>query len=309
MPTARARRVSESSHVVGAEAAVAVQPEAEDPAIQELLDFHELAFETVFGRDYDGTESAYFFEQPLDESTYATVVPGWNTVGEPVDALVLLAQPIDVSDFADPGNGVTIISAAHIAGTLEGVEKQGFWGISMVYDFSDGVRYNDLFLLQDLDETTEKALMAWAGLLEYNYRGDPDEMEECTTSCEIALETCMRNAEINHEYCGKDAVAFYAKCCVACTAAALVPGFGLFAITVCIAGCSGNLAFDGYMCNSNFDQAVAICYSNFRGCMEGCGWILAEVGNSNAVNSPPSRITRGDTHPDAHSGSSRCADG
>ena len=263
--------------MVGAEAEVAVQPEAEDPAIQELLDFHVLAFETVFGRDYDGEESGYLFEQPLDESTYATIVPGWNTVGEPVDALVLLAQPIDVSDFADPGNGVTIISAAHIAGTLEGVDKQGFWGISMVYDFSDGVRYNDLFLLQDLNETTEKALLANAGLMDYG-RGDPDEMQACIKAAVILFQACMAAAFAGLGSCNDTASAVTTGClivCVGITASTGWSGIGTIAGLACVGLCYAAELKMLSACAKTYDGDTALCYGKLQADLLDCGIRLA----------------------------------
>lgn len=269
--------------ITGAVAEVSLQPEFEDPTLQDLFDFHVLAFETVFDRDYDGTESAYFFEQPLDESTYATVVPGWNTVGEPVDALVLLARPIDVSDI-EPNEGITIISAAHIAGTLHGVADQGFWGISVVYDFIDGVRYNDLFLLQDLDETTEQALLVNAGLMDYG-RGEPEKMQACITACDITLQTCIRAADAGFGACEDSAEGEVARClamCVVGGGAIMVPlpGLGLLVGLGCVGLCAYGGIKDMEACTAVYNGAVATCWGTFQACMAGCG---IEIANKPAA--------------------------
>ena len=270
--------------ITGAVAEVSLQPEFEDPTLQDLFDFHVLAFETVFDRDYDGTESAYFFEQPLDESTYATVVPGWNTVGEPVDALVLLARPIDVSDI-EPNEGITIISAAHIAGTLHGVADQGFWGISVVYDFIDGVRYNDLFLLQDLDETTEQALLVNAGLMDYG-RGEPEKMQACIAACESAMAACMNAAYVGLGTCQSNAATDMTVCILACAglgvgigAIPATPGIGLLVGIGVGLGCAGMCMVLNSKaltaCVAAYNAAAAVCLATFNTCLTGCGITIA----------------------------------
>ena len=89
-------------------------------ASRALLDFHKLTFETVLGRPYNGTESGYLFNQPLDETTYGTTVQGSSVAGDPIEALVLYADPIDISSIL-PQNGVTMISSALVAGSLAGI--------------------------------------------------------------------------------------------------------------------------------------------------------------------------------------------
>ncbi len=267
-----------------------------------------LAFETVFGRAYDGTESAYFFEQPLDELTYATVVPGWNTVGEPVDALVLLALPIDVTDFADPGNGVTIISAAHIAGTLEGVEKQGFWGISMVYDFHDGVRYNDLFLIHDLDETTEKALMVNAGLMDHG-RDEPDETEACIVDCKIDLNVCIAGAAIDLAACAAISAASTAGCLVICLVVAPVPGLGILLTSVCAGVCYALGITAMITCNILFAASAVKCWVAYRACVAKCGLVIADQQNDKSQEHITGAGRYYAVNSDRHSQANRRGDG
>ena len=197
--------------MVGMEAEVKLQPEAEDHVLKDMFDFQEQAFETVFGRAYEEEDACYLFDQPLDESTYGTVVLGWNAADEPVDALVLLATPIDVSIFVSLDNEVTIISAAHIAGTLESVGKQSFWGISIVYGDSDGAQYHTLILLSELSATTEEMLMIETGLL--SSPCDPGgETQDRSTQCDEELMMCKQGACLGLLACLARADAAYDRC-------------------------------------------------------------------------------------------------
>lgn len=242
--------------------------EPQDAFYREVSSFHITAFETVFGRQYVGEDAAYLFDQPLDESTYSTSVPGHNSAGDACSALVLYAQPIDVSSVL-PENGVTTISSALVGGTLDGVGSQAFWGISLVYDFSDGNRYNDLFLLTAMESSTVQALLITAGLVEYN--GPVD----CVGQCDIDLATCMRNAEIDNLLCNVNGLIFYAKCLAACAIGSLLPGIGAAIGLLCFFGCTANWGFDILSCFAANEAAIAICLSNYVGCMEGCGIIIA----------------------------------
>jgi hypothetical protein len=237
--------------------------DVEATTLQDMLDFQDLMFEVVFGRAYEEDAVGYYFEHPLDETTYGTVVFGWNTAGEPMDALVLSAWPIDVSDIEPDANGTTVISAAHIAGTLEGVGKQGFWGISMVYEMSEGERFNELLLLRELDATTEEVLMI---LLDFDEDDLAQPGYDARAECKFLLRGCINSAYYKFDTCTDNAGIVTTGCMVGCGILGRFP-IGKKYLRRCLAVCAGNGIAMIAVCSSNYDLDTKLCYNEYKTCL------------------------------------------
>jgi len=194
-------------------------------------------------------------------------VAGHNVAGDLLYATVFYAQPIDTSSI-QPINGVTIIASSYIAGTLKGIGTQGFWSISMVYDFKDGKRYNDLFLLFSLDQTTEDALMAWAGLAVYNSApgNDPQQQQACVDACNTSFDACMTAATSSLLACNSSAAERYDLCLVAALAGGAAgftvhPGLGILVGGAGLWLCSKAKYHALKACKATYKGATGLCYA------------------------------------------------
>ena len=253
--------------------ALAILPQ--DSPYRDLLAFHVKAFETVFARAYDGNDSGYLFDQPLDESAFAATIAGHNTAGDPCSTTILLAQPVDISSVPDdPSGQIHLASASVVGGTLDAQGSISYYGIAFSYDLADGQRHNDLLLLTEMDQETTDTLMHAVGLLPFASGGSAT-MEQCVALCEISFDVCIDNAGTTLAECVALAVVALAGCLARCILFLPTPAIGELAPALCALRCSvvvGPLAVAACLIKHAAD--VARCRRTLDGCLAACGVVF-----------------------------------
>ncbi len=254
----------------------------QDSLYRDTIAFHMSAFETVFAKPYDPTATAYFFDQALDSSTVAQTIPGHNSIGDLCDVTVLTSIDIDISTAANnPSGGVLMKSMNFVVGVLDSIGSQSFYGVSYTYDYTDGITYNDLFLLGAVDDAAIQALLIGRGLLVPTYSFAPgvdgNSASTCAALCQITFQNCIANADATLLACHDLVDLRILGCAITCLIAAAAPGLGTTIAAFCLLACAADGIIGHRTCSRVYALDLTLCGNNLNACLLACGIVVVYI--------------------------------